>query len=364
MIMKKNHAAIALIAIFWALLLLPQVFRFLDQNPSDVAAENRNISRFPRLKWSRFATGFEAYYNDRIPFRSKLLNCCRVIQNSLFSFPLGAVIPGKEDFSFYSPKNERNSILQYRGKIRFTAYELATHRTWLEKLHRILKEKNIEFLLVVAPDKIQVYPEHLPERRRFKQSADAPFVQFREYMQKHNSPVPRLYLLDELLKAKEFYGNDLYYRNDSHWNRVGGYIGAAAIIRRLSPGAKLAAPGEFKVLTESTAIEPSDMKAQLLHADFMKDHPDKYPDVPAAALAPAASYHVSRNPAAPDKRKVLIFRDSFTINMSPWLSLYFAEVHYVWSPRISLAKINEIKPDIVVAEYLSRLLIKMSGKLK
>ena len=362
--MKKNYTVIALIAIFWALLLLPQVFRFLDKSPADVAAENRNISRFPRFNWSRFAAGFEEFYNDRIPFRGQLLNCCRVIQNNLFSFPLGGVIPGKEDFSFYSPKNERNSILQYRGKIRFTAYELAKHRDFLEKLYRILKEKNIEFLLVVAPDKIQVYPELLPERRRYKQSADAPFVQFREYMQKHNSPVPRLYLLDELLKAKEFYGNDLYYRNDSHWNRVGGYIGAAAIIRYLSPGAKLAAPGEFKVLTDPDVIEPCDMKAQLLFADFMKKHQDKYPDVPAAAPAVVSGYSVSRNPAAPDKRKVLIFRDSFTSNMSPWLSLYFAEVHYVWSNRITLSKINEIKPDIVIAEYLSRLLIKMKGKLK
>ena len=71
---------------------------------------------------------------------------------------------------------------------------------------------------------------------------------------------------------------------------------------------------------------------------------------------------VSINPNAPDKRKVLIFRDSFTINMQPYLSNHFREVHYIWTHQISPKVINDIKPDIVIVEYVARLMYKMQTR--
>lgn len=48
----------------------------------------------------------------------------------------------------------------------------------------------------------------------------------------------------------------------------------------------------------------------------------------------------------------------------PYLSNHFAEVHYVWTHKVSLGQIAEISPDIVVLEYVSRILIKMQNKLR
>lgn len=164
-------------------------------------------------------------------------------------------------------------------------------------------------------------------------------------------------------RRKKICGNDLFYRADSHWNKVGGYIGAAAVIRKLSPETVLPPPGEFKIITENIP-EPNDLKNQLLQAGLIKEYMEKSPDVPAVAAAIPKAYSVNKNPAAKDKRKVLIYRDSFTTNMSPWLSNHFQEIHYVWTQRVSKKQIAQIKPDIVIIECLSRLMIDIKCDLK
>lgn len=201
--MKNNRTAVTLTVIFFALLLLPQVICLFDRQQTDVASENRNLARFPRLKWSRFASEFEEYYNDRIPFRNRMLKYCRNIQCKLFAFTLGTAIAGKEDFCFYSPKNKKNAFLQHAGKIRYTAYEMKKIHKYLEKLNQYLHARNIDFLLVIPPDKIQVYPEHLPERRRYAESPYAPIPSLRKYLNEQSSKVPRLFLVDDLLQAKK-----------------------------------------------------------------------------------------------------------------------------------------------------------------
>ena len=56
------------------------------------------------------------------------------------------------------------------------------------------------------------------------------------------------------------------------------------------------------------------------------------------------------------KYKVLIFRDSFTISMIPYISQTFGEVNYIWSHDLNEYEkvINDYKPDIVIYESVER----------
>ena len=56
------------------------------------------------------------------------------------------------------------------------------------------------------------------------------------------------------------------------------------------------------------------------------------------------------------KYKVLIFRDSFTISLVPYISETFGEVNYVWKQDINEFEdlINSYKPDIVIFEMVER----------
>ncbi|MGL5703371.1 MAG: hypothetical protein ACRCW5_09660, partial [Cetobacterium sp.] len=54
--------------------------------------------------------------------------------------------------------------------------------------------------------------------------------------------------------------------------------------------------------------------------------------------------------------KVLVFRDSFTSAMIPYISETFGEVEYIWSHSVNAhqQKIKEYKPDIVIHEMVER----------
>ncbi len=366
---KHSYSQAAIIGIFFAILLLPQVIQLGFASRQDTTEENRNLTAFPqKLHWRKLARGLEEYYNDRIPFRNEMLKGCGIIQKELFPFTLGNIILGENDFCFYAPKSQENTLLQYNGTLRMPYYKRERNRKFLEKLYRKLSSENIGFLLVVAPDKIQIYPEYLPERRKYQPASNAPSEQLRKHLQEFNSPVPVIFLKDTLLYAKKFYGDNLFYRADTHWNPVGGYLGAREIIRHFSPDEKLPAIGEFQIRFGSTP-EPDDMKNQLLHKNSFSDtvYMTKEPAVDkfAGKIEIVGPGHLKTvNPSARDHRKLLLYRDSFTNNMIPYLSNHFAEVHYVWTHKVSLGQIAEISPDILVLEYVSRILIKMQNKLR
>ncbi len=366
--MTEKRKQLVTTLIFFALLLLPQPVQYLFKSERSTAAENRNPAPFPRtFKWRKIAPELEEFYNDRIPFRSQLLGYCGSIQKELFPFTLGSVIPGKNGFCFYVPRSQENTYLQYTGKLHLPYYELENNRRFLEELHRKLSQKNIDFLLVIAPDKIQIYPEYLPERRRVQPSPSAPAEKFRRHLDKMGSPVPRLFLKKTLLAGKKF-SNNLFYRADTHWSRVGGYLGAREIISHFTQGrTPLPKAGEFMICSMGDDYEPDDMKNQLLHRGMFQKYRECIPVVPrfkGKVETVSPGYLRTRNPEAPDKRKLLLYRDSFTINMIPYLSHYFAEVHYLWTHKVNMAQIEQISPDAVILEYVSRLLIKMQNKLR
>ena len=364
----KKLPYIIIVFLFFGLLLLPQFADKLFVFDRGTDGENRNIAPFPsRFQYEKIAWQLEEYYNDRIPFRSILLKNCHKIQKNLFPFAAGYAVAGKNDFFFYQPNNWENTLEHFRGKRALRRYELNRQCKFMKKLYAFLQAQNIDFLFVTAPNKIHVYPEYLPERRAYEQSENSPDRQFVNAMRKKHPKIPVLDLLPELLAAKKFYGDSLYYRADTHWSPVGGYIGAASIIRHFTRSDRNLPPmsGEFAIKTGKNN-EPDDMRNQAVSVKSPKNYIEMVPDVAVFTGDITGNarkdIQVSINPNAPDKRKVLIFRDSFTINMQPYLSNHFREVHYIWTHRVSQKVINDIKPDIVIVEYVARLMYKMQTK--
>ena len=70
------------------------------------------------------------------------------------------------------------------------------------------------------------------------------------------------------------------------------------------------------------------------------------------------------NPNAPDKRRVMMHRESFAIALLPYISEHFQEVYYIWSHKVYRKRIEEIKPDIFILEYVARIIGRMQTKLR
>jgi len=54
--------------------------------------------------------------------------------------------------------------------------------------------------------------------------------------------------------------------------------------------------------------------------------------------------------------RVVIFRDSFGMALSPFLSEHFGRAVYLWLQDIEPSVIEREKPDLVIQEYTERLL--------
>ena len=366
--MKNRVFAIILIISFFSVLLIPfAVEKFAKNTTFEKSKENRNLARMPeKFKWRKFFPALEEYYNDRIPFRTELLHWCGKVQRALFPIPQGNAVAGKKDFFFYQPPTWENTIEQFRGKKKLRHYELESRRNYLLELRSFLSNHNIKFMMVIAPNKIQIYPEYLPERRNYPESTDTPDRQLVRYIKMHHPDFPILSLHKTLLNAKKHYPDALFYRADTHWSPVGAYIGAREIILHFSPELPLPPAGRFAIVKNGKK-EPQDTSNQMFNGDAAVEYPEFIPDIPGGChgkvkiISPA--YIISCNPSAPDKRKVMVYRDSFFENMRPWLSACFREVHYIWSRNIDTALVLKVQPDIFILEYVARQVGRMPKRL-
>ena len=363
----KNIPHIIIVILFFGLLLLPQIFDRCMEFDRSIANENRNLTQLPKkFKYSKIASELEAYYNDRIPFRSILLNGCSIIQNHLFSFTMGELLIGEKGFYFYRKPGWEDPVDQFRGKEKLRKYDLLKAERFLTTLNKHLEKNNIDFLMVIAPNKVQVYPEYLPERRKYTESLLMPDIQLCHFMQQRAPQIPILHLRQYLLQAKKHYNENLYYKLDSHWGLVGGYIGAREIIRHFDHRAELPAAGDFTIVP-SGKNEPGDLRNLALRKTECPVHPEMKPDVPeftGKIDGIDKGYLYSYNPDAPDKRRVLMYRDSFAFSLMPYISLHFQEVYYVRSHDVSLQYIEKVKPDILILEYVARVIGRMKTKIR
>lgn len=356
---RENILSVIFLCIFLMILILPH---FLDPLLSDflvygTSAENRNKTSFPKkIKYRKLAKITEEYYNDRMPFRNIFIKWSQNIHDVCFPFFLGQVIEGKNGFLFYNPPTRENSLSQYKGKLAFRTYNLKKAAAYFQKIHESLKEINLDLYIVIPPNKLQVYPDKLPVRRKFSPGLQ-PQNQLKEYLQSHHPEINFYLLCDELLKARTKCPFPLYYPEDTHWNNLGAYVGTRFLIRTIAPECQWPEIDQLKII-DLSSNEPQDLWPMM----GKKAPPPKkekgldFKNIPRYFKYEernVATYFVTKNPQASDRRKVLIFRDSFAFNMQPYLSAYFAEVHYIWE-EFSLAKTKEINPDLVIIECVAR----------
>lgn len=135
------------------------------------------------------------------------------------------VLYGRNDWLFYTADG---SLEDYQGTNLMTEAQMVEWRNILNILQAACDERGIKLVVMVLPNKEKVYSEYMPTFQIASRKSSAQL--FAEYMQT-NSSVTYLYPLQELLDAKIYY--DVYYKQDTHWNSVGGFVGTMALYREL-----------------------------------------------------------------------------------------------------------------------------------
>ncbi len=234
--MKKRMGSWILMIAFVAILCLSWVSWFVLQPWADnTNYENRQKASMPELSlatYSSFPDAFAEYLEDRLPFRNELMTLNSAVEYYLFRRSTSDnVLIGKENWLFYVSKEDGDPLACYQGTNLMSDDELAVLAENCVFWRDYLAERGMEFVIFIAPNKERVYSEYMPDEYG-SPAEEYKVKQIVEYL-RENTDLRVVYPYDELIQAKKAVNEPIYYKTDSHWNQIGAYVGASALLKEL-----------------------------------------------------------------------------------------------------------------------------------
>ncbi len=356
--MKKQH--IALISLFLFLLIAPTFLYPLLKPVLDTENhENRTLAEFPSVAETGFGfpAAFETYYNDHLPFKNQLTALHSEVFLSLFNTTSNPrVVVGKEGWLFYNNYDAENPIDDLLGKSTFSSQDMETIALNLKQAEEMLQAQDREFCFILPPNKEAIYSEFLPDYLAEKAADASRADMLYDYLLSQNIGI--VYPKDALLQEKD--SAQLYYKYDTHWNKLGGYIGFREICAEL--GVELPPLSALLPAEESDGY-PKDL-AQLAGIGSNCNQDAEYtlslfPQVTVVHEEESADGSFNRYSSdAADERTVLLIHDSYYKSMIDYFPQVFGEVIAVHRDYTDLYSAQELIEkydcDIVVMEVVER----------
>ena len=360
--MTKGKAAAWLICFALMLLGPGAVYLFARPYLNTENTENRQLAAMPSLSFDgvkgladslkAFPDLFDSFYNDHVPFRSQLIELNSILSVELFEDSASdSVVLGKDNWLFYT---DEESIEDYKGTNLYTQEELDLIRDNCLASKAYLEKRGIEFVVLIPSNKEDIYSEYLPdhitkrgELTRARQVVDC----LRE------AGIRVVYPRDELLEYKDAY--DLYWHYDTHWNNLGAYIGAKALLAELG----IQVPEVEELTLENSTFSGYDLAGMMnLKSYYENRYPadvnyvvSGYPTNNMTVVQADDATELIYRSDAPDARRLFMVRDSFAGSMAPVLASNFSYTYMPhWNGCFEQSMIDEQQPDIFVYEVVER----------
>ncbi|MCR5421620.1 MAG: hypothetical protein K6E98_11475 [Lachnospiraceae bacterium] len=363
--MKKKLTDIIFISAFLACMIVPALF--MNTKEMQISSiDNKLLTEWPGLDLTLSNnTEIDLYLQDRIGFREAAIEAYTVLNDKLFHVMVHPLFMyGKEGHIFYK---DPTYIKGYQHMNTDEEY-LSTFTEFLKVTDNYLKQKNIEFLYVLCPDKKTVYSEFFPDSIHVNE--DNPSIT--EYMKKKlaDSGVDHIIPVDELKAAKEekVVYNKLY--DATHWNEDGAFIVHKLIDEKIQ-----------NCFSDVPVLKEDDYTKTVVHEntlDVAKFDIDE--DVPHYSLNNDGSsdmtgylyetmafedntfYSHFTAPDCGNNRRLLVFCDSYFGNYHKFYQNRFKEVYFVhWHNYKYLQYyVNLFFPDMIIYETAER---SISGEM-
>ena len=323
--------------------------------------ENRAMAPRPTIPIEDpdiFVSECESYINDRIPFRNYLVMIDSAIDYFIFGRSSSeSVVLGDDHWFFYkSTSGEDNDpIDDYQGKCLLSEEELREIADNCIAQRDILADLGKEFVIFIAPNKERIYSEYMPDR--YGTPSDTYRVlQIVDYLREHTD-LRVVYPYEELMRAKAEADCDIYYKTDTHWNSLGGYIGASTLLCELGIEMPPIDSDELQII--QSAGSAGDL-ARMLGLGHLLDFAESEVTVGIAQAHNVQMVHddfyglTQLSAQGADPRRIYMIRDSFATHMSMFISSQFDESYYRHYMFYTYDDIEELDPDIVVMECVER----------
>lgn len=360
----------SIIIIFLLFLVLPVIGQAFKLDPYSPHTENRKLGAMPGLSWSlsemkEFPKLYQTYFDDNFGFRNTLVRGSYLYHAKLLrTSPSDSVILGRNGWLYYSGTGE---LEDYRGITHFSESQLFRYAELLNWKKAWLAEMGIRYLLIIAPNKSTIYPEHLPKgygRVRQETGLDELIAYLRQ-----NTDLEVIDLRDQLLQRKS--ERNLFKRTDTHWNNYGAFLAYREIVRPLASWFPTIKPFDFSDFTVTAEkCSSGDLAAMMGGQEFLSD--ENYAFVPKKPLSSVMCDKMDRperftmTNGIPGLPRAVIFRDSFFSAVVPFISEHFNTSRYIksdWNEHTPIGGlITKYRPNVVIEEIVERKLKNIISK--
>lgn len=262
------------------------------------------------------------------------------------------VAQGKENWLFYVNKIDGNPLGIYEGKNIYSNEEIGEALISVKNVNEKLHEKGINFCVLFAPNKENIYYKYMPLKYKFYEPNCAD--KLLDKIENEGISVIKAKKLLQENSEKEF----LYYPHDTHWTTSGSFFAAKAFFDFYNL--------PFKNFEEINLIQNDSSKQQadlenliglkgLVKNDFLVKTPD-YFLIPLFDEHQLSNY---QNESSKTDKTLLIIGDSFRCALPLHFTDYFKNVYIVHRDSYEKDIIEKIKPDYVIAEYAERYAIQI-----
>ena len=365
----KNYAMILIL--FLCFLIMPNIiYKIFYERFDHINYENRTLASKPILvstNINEYPKNYEEYFNDYLPFKTELVKLKNLSDIFVFKNVFShRVLLGKIKWLFFKDANLTEKYIGIE-EFNFTESELETAKNNLIHFRDELKKKNIDFILMVCPDKQSVYFEYMPNYIKRKSTKNDTYI-FVEYI-KNNTDIKVVYPKEELLKYKDKY--QLYYKYDTHWNSLGAYIGYRELTKILNITNK--SIESFKILEFDSSYRNSNNDSSVFYNDmarmmslknikYFRDDPIyiledyKYTITNITdnwSLSRMSNYNLYN---FKNYNNILIIMDSYSFDMMDYITTKFRQSEFIHIGSFKNKNIKEYKPNIVVFQSVERYL--------
>lgn len=371
---KERPGSFLLVGAFIVLSISGIIWMWLGGTDNNENQEKRYMATRPEFSLENYGTyseQFSEYLNDNMPFRNSLLTIDSCVNYFLFGNTTNEdVIVGKNDWLFYARKEDGDPIGCYQGTNLLSEEELRAIADNCIAQKEFLEKDGREFVIFIAPNKERIYYEHMPEQYGYP-AENYQALQIVNYLRQHTD-IRVVYPYEELMQAKESRKEPIWYKTDTHWNWIGAYVGAAALLKELGIEIPDIGSTQIKIsekkyldarLRESYRLEGLYLDrdlADMLHlGNALRNVEGEYwvegyklHDVEFVEwdLRNMLIFHAEQA----DARRLYMVRDSFASHMAMYLGSQFDDSCMRYWGTYQLEEMEQWNPDIVVYETVER----------
>lgn len=345
------------VGFFLAMISLPGTLWWLDVQPENI--ENRVLTSRPSLKedsLEQYIHKTDQYVSDHLPLRDVSYTSTAFINWTVLhsSVKPELTIPGKQHWMYYTGENVLDDVTQRRY---FTRHELDSLERILAVRAQHFNQEGIRYIVIFVPNKHRMESRYMPPIHR-QTNHPSRFEQLDSILRtvSHLEYIP---LTDELNKTSY-----AYYKTDTHWSLLGGYLGTTAIARKMST--------PLPVLDSLVAERYSGDLTKMLGLHHLLFEYTLHPTIRAKAVQLEAVGYLPQDHPRKEygERKystgnsaldnAVVFHDSYGKALFPYLPELFNNTTFLWDQHINQDVIEQenakVVIHVVVERYADRLL--------